>query len=73
MAKKIGFFPDIEIPTSWDAVIIEAVQIESIEKPLASRERNSLLCIIAALCKEHKIDYEKAAKSVGLIEVLAAA
>lgn len=44
----------------------------STEKPLATRERNTLLTIIAALCKEAKIDYTKPAKAAGLIEDTAA-
>ncbi|MFC4788683.1 MULTISPECIES: hypothetical protein [Giesbergeria] len=37
------------------------------EKPLATSERNSLLLIIAALCKEANIDYTKPAKAAGQI------
>lgn len=37
------------------------------QKPLETRERNTLLVIIAALCKEAKIDYTKPAKAAGLI------
>jgi hypothetical protein len=40
--------------------------------PLAGRERNTLLAIIAALCKESKIDFTKAAKAAGLIQGIAA-
>lgn len=43
-----------------------------VEKPLATRERNTLLTIIAALCKEAKLDYTKHAKTAGLIESTAA-
>ena len=38
------------------------------EKPLSNRERNTLLTIIAALCKEAKLDYTKHAKTAGLIQ-----
>lgn len=38
------------------------------EKPLATRERNTLLAIIAALCKEAKIDYAKHSKAAGMIQ-----
>ncbi len=41
-------------------------------KALGTRERNTLLTIIAALCKEAKIDYLKPAKAAHLIEGQAA-
>ena len=37
------------------------------EKPLLTRERNTLLTIIAALCKEAKYDYKTPAKTAGFI------
>lgn len=37
------------------------------EKSISSRERNTLLTIIAALCKEAKIDYKAHAKSAKII------
>jgi hypothetical protein len=40
----------------------------NIEKPLLTRERNTLLTIIAALCKEANIDYLKPAKAAGDIK-----
>ncbi|QIL81464.1 hypothetical protein G7047_17255 [Diaphorobacter sp. HDW4A] len=42
------------------------------EKPLQTKERNTLLCIIAALCKESKIPYSNASKAAGLIVSTAA-
>jgi phage tail sheath protein FI len=33
-----------------------------------TKERNTLLCIIAALCEEAKLDYTKPAKTAGLIQ-----
>lgn len=41
-------------------------------KPLGTIERNTLLTIIAVLCKEAKLDYTKHAKIAGLIESAAA-
>jgi hypothetical protein len=41
------------------------------EKPLVTTERNTLLTIIAVLCKEAKLDYSKAAKTAGLIQSMA--
>lgn len=37
------------------------------EKPLTTKERNTLLTIIAVLCKEAKFDHKKASKTAGLI------
>jgi hypothetical protein len=39
---------------------------------LGNRERDTLLSIIAALCKEAKLDYAKPAKTAGLIQSTAA-
>ena len=45
---------------------------EQMKKPIATTERNTLLTIIAALCKEAKLDYTKPAKTAGLIQSTAA-
>ena len=42
------------------------------DKPLGNRERDTLLTIIAVLCKEAKLEYAKAAKTAGLIQSTAA-
>jgi hypothetical protein len=42
------------------------------EKALTTRERDTLLTIIAVLCKEAKIDYTKPAKAAGMIQSTAA-
>lgn len=42
------------------------------EKPLSTRERDTLLTIIAVLCKDAGYDYTKAAKTAGLIQSTAA-
>ncbi len=42
------------------------------EKPLSTRERDTLLTIIAVLCKEAKFDYIKHSKTAGLIQSTAA-
>jgi len=44
-----------------------AAQVKEID-PLDTRERNTLLIIIAALCKEATIDYNKPAKAAALIK-----
>jgi len=41
-------------------------------KPISTRERDTLLTIIAVLCKEAKIDFTKPAKAAGLIQSTAA-
>lgn len=45
---------------------LETAAIEG-DKPLKTKERNTLLCIIAALCKEVNFDYTKHSKTAGLI------
>ncbi len=45
---------------------------DSAGKPLSTIERNTLLTIIAALCKDTGYDYTKAAKTAGLIQSTAA-
>ena len=45
---------------------------ELINLPLATRERNTLLAIIAALCNEARIPYDKPAKAAGMIQSTAA-
>ena len=42
------------------------------ERPIQTRERNTLLTIIAALCKDAKFDFSKTAKTAGLIQSTAA-
>lgn len=42
------------------------------DRPLRERERNTLLTIIAVLCKEAKILYDKPAKAAGMIQSTAA-
>ena len=42
------------------------------DRPLKERERKTLLIIIAMLCKEAKIPYDKPAKAAGMIESTAA-
>ena len=38
-----------------------------VEKPISTKELNTLLTIIAVLCKEAKLDYKKHSKTAGLI------
>lgn len=41
---------------------------QPLDKPLSTRERDTLLTIIAALCKDAGYDYTKHAKTAGLIQ-----
>ena len=52
---------------------IQLVNAESIalEKPLGNRERDTLLSIMAVLCKEAKLDHTKHAKTAGLLQATA--
>ena len=56
----------VATPTNKTDIVPQA------EKPLSTRERNTLLTIIAVLCKEAEIDYTKAAKAAALIQGTAA-
>jgi hypothetical protein len=47
-------------------------KVTQADAPLVTRERNTLLTIIAALCKEAKIDYSTASKAAYLIQGAAA-
>ncbi len=42
------------------------------EKPLSTRERDTLLTIVAVLCKEAKLDYKTPSKTADLLENMAA-
>lgn len=46
----------------------QIVETQVNDDSLKTRERNTLLIIIAALCKEAKIDYKKPAKAAGFIQ-----
>jgi hypothetical protein len=48
-------------------IVLAPVEKKSAPADLATRERNTYLCIMAALCKEAKLDYKKPAKTAGLI------
>lgn len=47
-----------------------AENIDAQKIPLSTRERNTLLSIVAALCKEAKIDYSRPAKAAALVKDL---
>jgi len=44
------------------------IEKQTLEKPLNTRERETLLTIIAALCKEYKIEISKPSKAADLIQ-----
>ncbi len=73
-AKAIDFkIPWIDSPTAVGIVTqLQAARSED-QKPLSTRERDTLLVIIAVLCEEAGHDYNKHAKSAGAIQHKAAA
>lgn len=67
-----GFPPPTLGSTASPAHAMPAASPEAAEgKALGTRERNTLLTIIALLCKAAEIDYEKYAKAANIIEGLA--
>lgn len=66
---------DVRIPAdALNAMASEGAknEVRESEKPLSTKERNTLLCIIAALCKEAKLPYDKPSKAAGMIVSTAA-
>jgi len=51
---------------------IRGTSILSIDKPMTTVERNTLLTIIGVLCKQASIPYDKPAKAAGIIQSTAA-
>jgi hypothetical protein len=69
-----GFFP-ASLPEGYVLVArvamlreFEQIVNDDQEKPVSTKERNSLLCIIAVLCKVAKVDFRKHAKAAGIIQ-----
>jgi hypothetical protein len=63
-----GFSPQIVT----EVLANQAHQDDLDNRPLRTRERNTLLSIIATLCKESKLDYSRPSKTAGLIQDMAA-
>lgn len=63
-------------PTQWGEKLMEPGPIAEVatsaEKPVTTRELNTLLTIIALLCKEAKLDYTVSSKTADLIVSTAA-
>ncbi|HNO32546.1 MAG TPA: hypothetical protein PKI78_12225 [Anaerolineales bacterium] len=60
-----------KLKRKFDEVSRERDQLASLqanEQPLETRERNTLLLIIAALCKEARLDINTPAKTAGLLK-----
>lgn len=83
LVSRYEFISLVEVPkllisdlintTPWGIPLAKnPVQKVPDEKPVSTKERNTLLTIIAALCKEAKIDYSKHSKAAGLIQSAAA-
>ena len=61
------WFATVGVPSRY-AFQSEASAVQAqLEKPLGTTERNTLLIIIAALCKDAKYDFTMAAKTAGMI------
>ncbi len=69
-----GLPPDsvLVVRTSALLAVAEPEKEGISEKPLSTRERDTLLTIIAVLCKDAGYDYTKAAKTADLIHGMAA-
>jgi hypothetical protein len=63
---KHGIFMPKEV-ARVEAISDYKSAVQAIDKPLSTIERNSLLTIIAILCNECKLDYQRNAKTAGLI------
>ena len=72
------FFPIGDLPTDV-AIVVQTSDLLDLgksisdapsaeEKPVGTKERNTLLAIIGVLCKEARIDHTKHSKAAGLIE-----
>ncbi|MES2189144.1 MAG: hypothetical protein V4454_03415 [Pseudomonadota bacterium] len=62
----------LEEVATYEAKYGNESEYRKAEKPQSNRERNTLLTIIATLCVEAKIPYEKPAKAAGMIQSTAA-
>ena len=67
-----GWLKAISMPSKYVFMSGRGKAINAQEKPLAKRERDTLLTIIAVLCNDAKYDYTKHAKTAVLIEGTAA-
>lgn len=65
--SKNKFFSEITKLLDSEISGLKINQLSGIEKPLHTKERQTLLIIIAALAKEAKLDVEKASKTAILI------
>ena len=59
--------PSVHIQAWFDEAGVTPKTTSASGEQLATNERNTLLVIIAALCREAKIDYTKPAKAAGMI------
>lgn len=62
--------PDDHVLVVRVAALLEFEQLvnDDSEKPVSTRERNTLFCIIAALCHAAEVDFEKPSKAAGYIQ-----
>jgi hypothetical protein len=59
--------PSVHIQAWFDETGVTPKTTSASGEQLATNERNTLLVIIAALCREAKIDYTRPAKAAGMI------
>jgi hypothetical protein len=57
--------------TAYEALHGADAVVAKVDQPLATRERNTMLSMIAVLCKEAKLDYKTPAKTAGRIRAAA--
>jgi hypothetical protein len=72
-----GALPEDSVLVVRTSALIEFLRVidnapEKAERQIGNRERETLLAIIATLCKEAKLDYKTHAKTAGLIQSFAA-
>ncbi len=65
--RKLHGLPSFDDELKYAATEQAVAKVLTPERPLGTRERNTLLCMIAALCKDVGYDYAKSAKTAGLI------
>jgi hypothetical protein len=68
---RITAASDVAVSGVTNGATAEPPQSQKLSAAVETKERNTLLCIIASLCKEAKIDYKKPSKAAGLIREIA--
>lgn len=69
-----GGLPDdavLVVRTAALSKFLDDVSGRTEQKSMGTKERNTLLCVIAALCRSAEIDYQKSSKNAGIIRQIA--